>query len=266
MTPQPQKWLFDLQNVRKSFNSLPVLREINLRIEAGRTTVIIGPSGCGKTVLLKHLILLIRPDTGAIFFDGQRIDNLPESELIPFRRRCGFLFQAGALFDSQTVAQNVAFPLLQHTRLSLRHIDELVHEKLQLVGLEHLAQRLPAELSGGQQKRVALARAIALAPEVVFYDEPTTGLDPIRADTINELILKLQRELKITSVVVTHDMSSAYKIADRIVLLDEGRILADGTPDQIRSSPNPRLQQFIHGRGETFNHQTINEVVTHDGT
>jgi len=263
MIDQHSKYLFEMENVIKRFGRHKVLDTINLRIETGKTTVIIGPSGCGKTVLLKHLILLIRPDKGQIIFDGARIDELGEAQLIPVRRRCGFLFQAGALFDSQTVAQNVAFPLSLHTRLPEHSIAELVEEKLALVGLAHLGDRLPAELSGGQQKRVALARAIALAPDVILYDEPTTGLDPIRADTINELILKLQRELKITSVVVTHDMNSAYKIADRIVMLDRGKIVADGAPDQIRNSPAPAVQRFIQGRSEALDHPSPDEDKGH---
>ncbi|MFC1783017.1 ABC transporter ATP-binding protein [Planctomycetota bacterium] len=250
--------LFELKNVSKSFGELKVLDDIDLAIETGKTTVVIGPSGCGKTVLLKHLMALIRPDKGTVFFDGERIDNLTEKKLIPMRRRCGFLFQAGALFDSETVAQNVGFPLLQHTIYPQRKIDEMVRERLKLVGLADTESRLPSELSGGQKKRIALARAIALAPEVVLYDEPTTGLDPLRADTINELIIKLQHELKITSIVVTHDMNSAYKIADRIIMLDQGRIIADGTADEIRSSTDATVQRFIRGQSEELNEISIN--------
>jgi len=242
------KNIFELHGVSKSFGDLKVLDDISLAIEAGKTTVVIGPSGCGKTVLLKHLIVLIRPDRGKVFFDDARIDKLKEKQLIPIRRRCGFLFQAGALFDSETVAQNVGFPLFQHTKYTQKKIDTLVHERLRLVGLAGLETRLPSELSGGQQKRIALARAIALAPEVVLYDEPTTGLDPIRSDTINELIIKLQNELNITSIAVTHDMNSAYKIADRIIMLDQGRVIADGSPDQIRNSADQRIQRFIRGQ------------------
>ncbi|MCP4711999.1 MAG: ATP-binding cassette domain-containing protein, partial [Planctomycetes bacterium] len=203
MNDSNHKNIFELHGISKSFGEVKVLDDISLVIEAGKTTVVIGPSGCGKTVLLKHLIVLIRPDRGAVFFDGARIDKLKEKQLIPVRRRCGFLFQAGALFDSENVAQNVGFPLLQHTNYTQKEIDKLVHERLELVGLAGLENRMPGELSGGQQKRIALARAIALAPEVVFYDEPTTGLDPIRADRINELIIKLQNELNITSIAVT---------------------------------------------------------------
>ena len=240
--------LFELRNVNKRFGRQRVLEDINLRIEPGKTTVIIGPSGCGKTVLLKHLIALLRPDSGEVFFDGQRIDHLRERELIPVRRRCGYLFQAGALFDSETVAQNVAFPLWQHTSYTAQQINDIVQEKLQHVDLERLAARMPAELSGGQQKRVALARAIALSPEAILYDEPTTGLDPIRSGSISGLILKLQNQLQITSVVVTHDMTSAYKIADRIIMLSRGRIVADGSPDEIRNSGNAVVQRFVRGQ------------------
>jgi phospholipid/cholesterol/gamma-HCH transport system ATP-binding protein len=258
--------LYLLEGVCKSFGREKVLEDFDFHIERGKTTVVIGPSGCGKTVLIKHLNVLLRPDKGSVFFDGVRIDNLPEKELIPVRRRCGFLFQAGALFDSQTVEQNVAFPLLQHTRYSYAKIRRMVHEKLEMVGMIGFEDRLPSELSGGQQKRVALARAIALSPEVILYDEPTTGLDPIRSDIINELIIKLQNELQITSVVVTHDMKSAYKIGDRIVMLGKGKIIADGTAADIRNSADEQVRQFIEGRstplaGDQLNH---NEDLNHE--
>ncbi|KPK76684.1 MAG: hypothetical protein AMJ79_05785 [Phycisphaerae bacterium SM23_30] len=258
MSEPNKKIIFELRKVNKSFGDLKVLKEINFSIERGKTTVVIGPSGCGKTVLLKHLIVLIRPNQGEVFFDGGRIDHLSEKKLISMRRRCGFLFQAGALFDSETVAQNVGFPLLQHTAYSHKEINQLVRERLELVGMAGTESRLPSELSGGQRKRVALARAIALAPEVILYDEPTTGLDPIRAETINELIVKLQHELKITSIAVTHDMNSAYKIADRIVMLNQGCIIADGRADEIRHSPDPQVQRFIRGQSEELNRKNKN--------
>ncbi len=250
MAENKTEMLFELQNITKSFGHVEVLSDISLGIETGKTTVVIGPSGCGKTVLIKHLVMLLHPDKGKIIFDGQRIDRLSERKLIDVRKRCGFLFQAGALFDSQTVAQNIAFPLLQHTRYKQRKIDEIVRQKLIMVGLGEMEDRFPSELSGGQQKRIALARAISFSPEVVLYDEPTTGLDPIRSDVISELIIKLQSELEITSIVVTHDMTSAYKIADRIIMLSHGRIIADGTPDEIRNSQDQHVQRFIHGRSE----------------
>jgi phospholipid/cholesterol/gamma-HCH transport system ATP-binding protein len=247
MTESKTTCFFELRQLCKSFNGNPILKNIDLKLEKGKTTVLIGPSGCGKTVLLKHLVVLLRPDRGQVLFEGQRIDTLPENELLPLRRRCSYLFQGGALFDSQTIGENVAFPLLENTRMSRTEISCLVTEKLGMVGLHDIENRLPSELSGGQQRRVALARAIALEPEAVLYDEPTTGLDPIRSETINQLILKLQRDLQMTSIVVTHDMNSACRIADRILMMKDGHILADGTPDDIRESSNPDVQQFIRG-------------------
>jgi len=238
-----------LKNLTKKFGNNVVLDNISLTIEKGKTTVVIGPSGCGKTVLIKHLIVLLRPSAGEVYFGKQRIDNLPEHELDKIRTHYGFLFQGGALFDSLNVAENIMFPITQHHEITnWDEIDGLVKMKLAMVGLDGFQHYYPAKLSGGQKKRVALARAIALNPEVVLYDEPTTGLDPIRADIINELILKLQRELGITSVVVTHDMTSAYKIGDRIIMLDNGKIIADGDGEHIHSHPHPVVQQFIKGQ------------------
>jgi phospholipid/cholesterol/gamma-HCH transport system ATP-binding protein len=241
--------LIALKGVTKNFGDNVVLDNISLTVEKGKTTVVIGPSGCGKTVLIKHLIVLLRPSAGEVYFKDQRIDNLPDSEVNKVRTHYGFLFQAGALFDSLSVAENIIFPIVQHYRIrDWGQIDELVKTKLAMVGLDGYQRFYPASLSGGQRKRVALARAIALNPEVILYDEPTTGLDPIRADIINELILKLERELGVTSVVVTHDMTSAYKIADRIVMLHHGKIIADGDTDHIRNHPHPVVQQFINGQ------------------
>jgi phospholipid/cholesterol/gamma-HCH transport system ATP-binding protein len=220
-----------------------------LAAEKGKTTVVIGPSGCGKTVLMKHMIVLERPTSGEVYFKGQRIDDLSENKLVPIRTQYGFLFQGGALFDGLSVYENIIFPLRQHRRITdYKAIDELVKSRLAMVGMDGYQQQYPASLSGGQQKRVALARAIALEPEIILYDEPTTGLDPIRSDIINELILKLQRELKITTVVVTHDMKSAYKIGDRIIMLHNGKIIADGDAEHIRNHPHTVVQQFIHGQ------------------
>jgi phospholipid/cholesterol/gamma-HCH transport system ATP-binding protein len=226
-----------------------VLDNISLSAEKGKTTVIIGPSGCGKTVLMKHMIVLERPTSGEIFFKGQRIDDLSENELVPVRTQYGFLFQGGALFDSLSVYENIIFPIRQHHKITdFKALDERVKSHLAMVGMDGYQEQYPASLSGGQQKRVALARAITLEPEIILYDEPTTGLDPIRSDIINELILKLQRELKITSVVVTHDMKSAYKISDRIIMLHNGKVIADGDADHIRNHPHSVVQQFIHGQ------------------
>jgi len=218
-----------------------------LNIEAGQSLVIIGASGSGKSVLLKHIVGLLKPDSGEVWFSGQRVDNLPERQLAVIRKRFGFLFQMGALFDSSNVYENVAFPLVEHTKKSPHEIKEIVDKKLAMVGLREIGKKMPGELSGGQKKRVALARAIALEPEVILYDEPTTGLDPVRADVINELIVKLQRELKVTSIVVTHDMQSAFKIANRIVMLYEGKLIFDGPPSEIRSTDNEVVKRFVHG-------------------
>ena len=238
-----------LRNVTKKFGDKGVLDNISLAIEKGKTTVVIGPSGCGKTVLIKHFIILLRPSSGEVYFKKKRIDNLSENELNRVRTHYGFLFQGGALFDSLSVAENIMFPILQHYKITdWSEVDELVKTKLAMVGLDGYQNYYPAKLSGGQRKRVALARAIALNPEVILYDEPTTGLDPIRADIINELILKLQRELGETTVVVTHDMTSVYKIADRIIMLHNGKIIADGDADHIRNHPHPIVQQFISGQ------------------
>ncbi len=240
--------IIQLVNVHKRFGNLVVLNGVNLSLVAGQTTVIIGESGSGKSVLLKHIVRLLRPDEGEVHFKGRRIDDMSERELTEIRPRFGFLFQLSALFDSMSVGDNVAFPLREHTRKSRSEIDEIVRNKLYMVGLDGLQSKWPAELSGGQKKRVALARAIALDPEVILYDEPTTGLDPPRSDVINELIRKLQKELRVTSVVVTHDMVSATKVADRIVMLYEGRFVFDGSPEDITATREPRVRCFVEGR------------------
>jgi len=238
-----------VQNVTKRFDDQLVLDDVSLAVEKGKTTVIIGRSGCGKTVLMKHMIVLERPTEGRVFFEGRRIDHLSPKELAEVRRHYGFCFQMGALFDSLTVFENIIFPIQQKQRITdWEAMRKLVKSKLAMVGMDGFQFHFPANLSGGQQKRVALARAIALNPEVILYDEPTTGLDPVRSDIINELILKLQKELQATSVVVTHDMNSAYKIADRIIMFHEGRILADGDAEYIRNHPNPIVQEFINGK------------------
>jgi phospholipid/cholesterol/gamma-HCH transport system ATP-binding protein len=241
--------IIEVRNLTKRFGRKLVLDNINLSIEKGKTTVIIGPSGCGKTVLIKHFIVLQRPSEGEVYFKGRRVDHLSERELNEIRTQFGYLFQEGALFDSMTVAENIMFPIRQHVKIrDWGEVEEVVKMKLAMVGLDGFQNYLPARLSGGQRKRAALARAIALNPEVILYDEPTTGLDPIRSDIINELILKLKRELAVTTVVVTHDMKSAYKVANRIIMLHNGRIVADGDADHIRNHPHPVVQQFIHGQ------------------
>jgi len=241
--------IIEARNLTKKFGEKVVLDGISLSIEKGKTTVVIGPSGCGKTVLIKHFIVLIRPSAGEVHFKGRRVDHLGERELDEVRTHFGYLFQEGALFDSMTVAENIMFPIRQHYKVRSSHeLAEVVKTKLAMVGLEGFQDYYPARLSGGQRKRVALARAIALNPEVILYDEPTTGLDPIRSDIINELILKLERELGVTTMVVTHDMKSAYKVADRIIMLHNGKIIADGDADHIRNHAHPVVQQFINGQ------------------
>ena len=240
--------LVRLVDVHKTFDDVVVLDGVDLNLRVGEITVIIGESGSGKSVLLKHIVRLLKPDRGEVYYRDQRIDHLPERKLAALRPRFGFLFQLSALFDSMTVEQNIAFPIVEHTKRSRAAIRETVRQRLAMVGLDGLQPKWPAELSGGQKKRVALARAIALDPELILYDEPTTGLDPPRADEINELILKLKRELEVTSVVVTHDMASVRKVADRILMLYEGKFVFDGTPEAIEESNDPRVRCFIEGR------------------
>ena len=237
----------EMRGLRKAFGKLEVLRGIDLTFRPGETTVILGPSGTGKSVLLKLLVGLLKPDAGEVWFDGERIDRLGESKLAPIRRRIGYLFQQGALFDSLSVFENVAFPMREGGFRDDAAIARDVRRALRLVGLEELVERMPSQLSGGQQKRVALARAIVLRPELVLYDEPTTGLDPIRADLINELILRLQKSLRVTGIVVTHDLASAFKVADRMIMLYEGRIVLDGPPQAFRESEHPIVGRFLRG-------------------
>lgn len=252
------KPIIELRSVSKRFGSLQVLDGISLSLKLGQTTVVIGESGTGKSVLLKHIVGLLRPDSGEVYFHGKRIDRRSEQELVKVRRHIGFLFQMGALFDSMTVAENIGFPVLEHTKCTAADLNRIVAEKLRMVGLDGLQSRRPAELSGGQRKRVALARAIALDPEVVLYDEPTTGLDPVRADVINELILKLKRELQVTSVVVTHDMTSAFKVADRIVMLHKGKFIADGSPDWFKTSDDTDVRRFVDGQADPQDLEALN--------
>jgi phospholipid/cholesterol/gamma-HCH transport system ATP-binding protein len=239
--------IVELRKVHKRFGPLVVLRGVDLALERGKTTAVIGESGTGKSVLPKNMMGLIRPDSGEVYFEGRRVDGLKPKEWVQVRKQFGFLFQMGALFDSLTAAQNVAFPLVEHTDYPDEKIERLAAEKLAMVGLQGAGNKRPAELSGGQRKRVALARAIALSPKVILYDEPTTGLDPVRADTINDLIIKLKNELSVTSVVVTHDMTSAFKVADRILMLHQGQFIADGPPEDFRNSPDPRVRRFVAG-------------------
>ena len=247
-TPGERRAVIRLVDVYKSFGAVKVFSGLNLSVRERESVVILGPSGTGKSVLLKHIIGLMRPDSGAVYYGEERVDTCRERELEEIRRHVGFLFQGGALFDSLSVYENIAFPLREHTRLKERDIRDRVAGKLAMVGLKGTEDKMPDELSGGMRKRVALARAIALDPQVMLYDEPTTGLDPIRADVINELILKLNDELHVTSVVVTHDINSAFKVADRLVMLWEGKVIMEGKADDFRRATNDEVRRFIQGR------------------
>jgi len=259
MSDQPDIAL-RVKDLHKSFGPLKVLRGTTLAFPRGRTTVVLGPSGCGKSVMLKHLVALERPDRGEVWFGDQRIDQVRERDLGPVRRKIGFLFQQSALFDSLTVGDNVAFPLVEHGLTQAGADDPRVARVLRMVGLEEKLRHMPADLSGGQRKRVALARAIVLEPEVVLYDEPTTGLDPITSDVINELILKLADEMGITSIVVTHDLASAFKVADRMVMLHEGIVRLEGGPEVFRASQDPVVSRFLKGEANPEELAEINRV------
>ncbi len=235
-------------DLHKSFGPNRVLRGVDLEIARGETMVIIGQSGSGKSVLLKHLMGILKPDKGQIWIDGLEISRLRDEEILRITRKFGMLFQAAALFDSMTVGENVAFGLERHTKHSPEDVRRIVAESLERVGLKGIEKLMPYELSGGMKKRVGLARAIAYKPEIILYDEPSTGLDPIRADSINDLIIQTKKDLCATSVVITHDMTSSYKVADRIAMIYEGRIIETGTPAEIQASANPVVRQFIHGR------------------
>ena len=239
--------MIDIVNLHKSFNTKQVLCGVNLHINRGETMVVIGGSGSGKSVLIKHIIGLLIPDEGSVTINGVDIFDLSEGELNDTRKKFGMLFQGAALFDSLTVWENVGFALKQHTDLSKEEIRDIASRKLEMVGLRGIEDLMPSELSGGMRKRVGLARAIAMEPEILLYDEPTTGLDPIMADAINDLILDMKNKINVTGIAITHDMTSAYKIGDRIAMLYEGRIHGVGTPDEIKLSDDPVIRQFITG-------------------
>jgi phospholipid/cholesterol/gamma-HCH transport system ATP-binding protein len=239
--------MIEAVHVTRSFGEKKILDELSLSVEKGETLVIIGRSGCGKSVFLKHIIGLLKPDSGEIRIDGVDTANFSGKEMNSLRMRFGMLFQFSALFDSLTVGENVGFNLSEHTEMSPSEIEGRVEESLDLVGLKGIQSLKPSELSGGMKKRVALARAICMKPEILLYDEPTTGLDPIMADAINELIIELQEKLNVTSVAVTHDMVSAYKIASRIAMMYQGKIIQTGRPEEIRESKNLVVRQFITG-------------------
>jgi phospholipid/cholesterol/gamma-HCH transport system ATP-binding protein len=240
--------MIEIIDLHKSFGDNKVLDGVNLTINKGETTTIIGRSGVGKSVLLKHIIGLVKPDKGRILIDGEDITLYKNEKLVKLRQRFGMLFQGSALFDSMTVEENVGLGLREHTKLPEEEIRKIVREKLRLVGLRGVEEVKPAELSGGMKKRVGLARAIAMNPEYILYDEPTTGLDPIMADAINYLIIRMKNELNVTSIAVTHDIVSAYKISNRIAMIYEGKIIFVGSPEEVKSTEDPIVRQFVEGR------------------
>lgn len=259
--PQPDSPIIELRRVSKAFGRQVVLDDIDLAIERRRSTVIIGRSGTGKSVLLKHIVGLLEPDRGEVYFESERIDTLSESQRAPIRRQISFVFQLNALFDSMDVLDNVCFPMRENARRSRsrKQIVDLAMRCLGLVGMDGFAEKRPAQLSGGEKKRVALARAIALdpPPKVILYDEPTAGLDPQRSDVINKLIRHLQHELDVTSVVVTHDMKSAQVVGDRILMLHDGRFVADGPASQLHEFEEEHVRRFVRGEAEPSDLRTM---------
>ena len=242
----PAKWsMISVRDLWKAFGSNQVLSGVNLDVEEGSTCVVLGGSGSGKTVLMKHMIGLLKPDRGQVLVDGEDIVPLDEQELQRVRRKFGMVFQGSALFDSMTVYENVAFALREHSDLSEEQIRAKVREKLAIVGLRDVEDRYPADLSGGMRKRVGLARAIVLDPKIVLYDEPTTGLDPITTDYVDDMIVTAKKELGVTSVVISHDIASSFKVADQVAFLYEGKIVAHGPPAELRNSQHPALKHFL---------------------
>ncbi|MEW6107569.1 MAG: ABC transporter ATP-binding protein [Nitrospirota bacterium] len=259
--------MIKLIGLHKSFGDNHVLKGLDIEVKKGESRVIIGGSGSGKSVILKHIIGILKPDEGDVIIDGINLKNLKENELYEIRKKFGMLFQMAALFDSMNVWENVGFALQRHKKNKPGEIRDIAIEKLKMVGLVGVENLMPSELSGGMKKRVGLARAIAHEPEILLYDEPTTGLDPIMADAINDLIIEMRERLSVTSVAITHDMNSAYKIADKISMLYDGRIIETGTPEEIKNTANPVVKQFITGSAtgpikiEGVNHErTLNRA------
>lgn len=238
--------MIEIKNLKKSFGSKEVLRGVNLTIEDGITLVIIGRSGCGKSVLLKHIIGLLNPDEGEVIIEGKDITKMDQKELYEIRKRFGFLFQGAALFDSMDVEENIGLALKENTNMSKSEIADVVSEKLDLVGLPNIHNMKPADLSGGMKKRVSLARSLATNPEYILYDEPTTGLDPVMSDQIDDLIQDLSKKLKVTSIVVTHDIFSVYDIADVVAMMHEGKIYFIGTPKELTTTDDKLIRDFLN--------------------
>ncbi|HSL98780.1 MAG TPA: ABC transporter ATP-binding protein [Candidatus Limnocylindria bacterium] len=260
--------MIEIRDLQKRFGEKVVLDGLDLTVPRGENTVVIGGSGTGKSVLIKCVVGLLRADAGEILIDGEDVTKMDERELVRVRRKIGMLFQGAALFDSMNVGENVAFVLRRLHLFPERLIRDVVEEKLTMVGLRDIQHLMPAELSGGMKKRVGLARAIAAEPEILLYDEPTTGLDPIMADVINDLVISLRESLGVTSISITHDMASAYKIADKIAMLYKGKIIEVGTPEEIRNTQNPVVSQFVEGRAEgpiTAEHEDFIRFVRRSG-
>jgi phospholipid/cholesterol/gamma-HCH transport system ATP-binding protein len=236
-----------VSNLVRKFGDRAVIDNVSFTVQRGETLVIMGGSGCGKSTLLRHIIGVMKPTSGSVKIFDEELTSMKERELSTIRRRFGMLFQSGALLASLTVGENVALPLLQHTDMSPEEVADIVRQKLQMVGLNGFEELKPSEISGGMKKRVGLARALALDPELLFSDEPTSGLDPIMTAVVDQLTVKLTHGNHMTAVVVTHDMTSAFRIATRMIMLGHGQIVAQGTPDEIRNDPHPEVQQFIHG-------------------
>ena len=242
--------MIEIRNLYKAFGAQMVLNNLSLTVRQGETKVVIGRSGVGKTVLLKNIVGLMRPDSGSIKINGVEVTNLNEKEYNRVRMEIGLVFQGGALFDSMNVGENVGFVLNEFMDLDKKTVEDKVRDALGLVGLKDVEDLMPSQLSGGMKKRVSLARVLCMEPHIILYDEPTTGVDPITAAAINHLIIELRDKLKVTSIVVTHDMNSAYQVADSIAMFYKGQIIADGKPEEIKNSKHPVIQQFIHGEAQ----------------
>ncbi|HEX5671075.1 MAG TPA: ATP-binding cassette domain-containing protein [Sulfuricurvum sp.] len=240
------------ENITKSFGKREILRGVNLEIEQGKTTVIFGVSGGGKSTIIKHMVGLLKPDSGIITFKGIRVDNTDEATLREIRKKIGFLFQSGALFDSMNIGENVAFPMMEHQKLTPKELEYKIDEKLTMVGLDPTIVKslYPEELSGGMRKRVGLARTLALEPEVILYDEPTSGLDPVTSDFITQMICRLRDEIGMTSVLISHDIAESFKAGDNYAMLFDGVIVESGNKTAFQNSPNEVVQQFIHARSQ----------------
>lgn len=242
--------MIEISHLHKSFGNHVILNDLNLTIREGETKVVIGRSGTGKSVLLKNIIGILRPDSGSVKIDGTEVTTLNERDYNKIRMQMGMVFQGGALFDSMNVAENVAFVLDEFMNVEKKVVRAKVERCLGMVGLSGIEEMMPSELSGGMRKRVSLARVLCMEPRIIFYDEPTTGVDPITSDVINNLIVDLRHKLKVTSIVVTHDMNSAYKVADNIVMLYHGQVVAEGTPKEIQGTKHPVVKQFINGEAK----------------